>query len=167
MSCEAFENNKMNEFDFIVTDGENPDFEKLCTMLDENLDELVGKKFQRSAYANFNLRDNIHDVILIYHNNEAIACGSFKKYDDKTAELKRVFLKKECRGMGLAGKLIAKLEENARCNGFETMILETGKPLVAAGKLYEKLGYERISNYGQYADMPDSICMSKSLIVDA
>ena len=82
----------------------------------------------------------------------------------RKAELKRVFSKKEYRGMGLAGKLIAKLEENARGNGFETMILETGKPLVAAGKLYEKSGYKRIPNYGQYADMPDSVCMSKSLI---
>ena len=53
MSYEAFENNKMKEFDFVVTDGENPDFEKLCTMLDENLDELVGKKISKIGICKF------------------------------------------------------------------------------------------------------------------
>lgn len=162
MSLEKLEDTK--DFDFVVTDGENPDFVTLCAMLDEDLDKLVGAKFQRSVYANFNLRDSIHDVLLIYHNKEAIACGSFKKYDETSAELKRVFLREEYRGMGLASKLIIRLEENARRKGYKTMILETGKPLIAASKLYEKLGYERISNYGQYADMPDSVCMSKSLL---
>ncbi len=164
MSCEGYEENKRIEFDFVETDGENHDFEMLCAMLDENLDELVGEKFQRTEYVKFNLRDSIHDVILIYHNKEAIACGAFKRYDETSAELKRVFLRKEYRGMGLAGKLIARLEENARSKGFETMILETGKPLIAAGKLYKKLGYKIIPNYGQYADMPESVCMSKSLM---
>ncbi|MFA9463188.1 MAG: GNAT family N-acetyltransferase [Velocimicrobium sp.] len=153
----------LSEYDFVFTNGDNTDFEMLCHMLDENLDELVGKQFQREIYKKYNRRDSIHDVILIYHKNVAIACGAFKKFDEKQAELKRVFLKQEFRGKGLATLLISQLEQAAREKGFDTMILETGEPLVAATKRYEKLGYHRISNYGQYVDMPNSICMSKLL----
>ena len=43
------------------------------------------------------------------------------------------------------------------------LILESGEPLVAAMALYRKIGYKVIPNYGQYKDMPDSICMRKEL----
>ena len=55
------------------------------------------------------------------------------------------------------------LENVAREQGFRYLILESGEPLVAAIALYKKIGYEIISNYGQYKDMPDSICMKKKL----
>ncbi len=44
------------------------------------------------------------------------------------------------------------------------MVLETGKPLLAAAGLYHKMGYKIIDNYGQYKDMKDSICMEKALL---
>ena len=47
--------------------------------------------------------------------------------------------------------------------GYKYLILESGEPLVAAMALYKKLGYKVIPNYGQYKDMPESICMRKDL----
>jgi len=35
--------------------------------------------------------------------------------------------------------------------------------LVAAMGLYRKIGYKIIPNYGQYQNMPNSICMKKEL----
>jgi GNAT superfamily N-acetyltransferase len=43
-------------------------------------------------------------------------------------------------------------------------ILETGKKLPEAIRLYEKKGYARISNYGQYDCLGGSICFAKNLI---
>lgn len=145
------------------TDGKNTDFIELCRLLDENLDELVGKKFQRSQYAQYNTLEMIHHVVLFYDGAKAVAGGSFKEYDGTTVELKRVFVRKEYRGQGVSKKLVNALEEWAVSSGYERMILETGTPLAAAMGLYRRLGYAVIPNYGQYKDMPDSICMEKKL----
>lgn len=47
--------------------------------------------------------------------------------------------------------------------GFRHAILESGEPLVSVMALYKKMGYKIIPNYGQYADMPASVCMSKKI----
>lgn len=56
-----------------------------------------------------------------------------------------------------------RLENAAKEQGFRQLILESGDALVAAMSLYKKIGYEVIPNYGQYKDMPDSVCMKKKL----
>lgn len=149
--------------EYVDTDGSNQDFAALCQMLDHNLNEIVGGEKQREQYNQYNTLVNIHDVILIYENSIPIACASFKYYEEGVAEMKRVFVKKEYRGQGLSKELINKLEERAKEKGFYKMILETGKPLIAATGLYQKMGYRTVENYGQYKDMPLSICMGKEL----
>lgn len=47
--------------------------------------------------------------------------------------------------------------------GFRYAILESGEPLANAMALYKKMGYKIIPNYGQYVDMPASVCMSKKI----
>ncbi len=148
---------------FIVTDGRNEDFVMLCGMLDDNLNELVGGEKQRAQYHSFNTLEKIHDVILLYDDNKPIGCAAFRHYDEGVAEMKRVFLYQEYRGNGYAKELIKRLEERAKSKGYQTLILETGKPLTAAMRLYEKLGYRIIENYGQYKDMPLSVCMKKDI----
>ena len=89
--------------------------------------------------------------------------AGFKKYDDECAEVKRVFIKQGYRGRGISNKLMELLEKAAREKGYHYLILESGEPLIAAMALYRKIGYKVIPNYGQYKDMPDSICMKKKL----
>ncbi len=57
------------------------------------------------------------------------------------------------------------LEEKGQSEGYIYFILESGEPLVAAMELYRSIGYEIIPNYGQYKDMPDSVCMRKKILV--
>lgn len=145
------------------TDGENKDFVLLCAMLDDNLDDLVGGRTQRQEYLQYNKLDDIHDVILIYDDSLPIACAAFKYFSQGTAEVKRVFLRKGYRGKGLAEQLMTELEAQAKKQGYTSLVLETGKPLVAAIGLYHKMGYKIIENYGQYKNMPLSVCMQKDL----
>jgi len=147
----------------IRTDGTNADFIELCRLLDENLDELVGKKFQRGEYAQYNTLEHIHHALVFYDGTKAVAGGSFKEFDGTRAELKRVFVRKEYRGQGIAKDLVTSLERWARSCGYSRMILETGEVLSAAMSLYRGLGYAVIPNYGQYACMKNSVCMEKEL----
>ena len=147
----------------IYTNGENPDFIELCHDLDDFLNELVGGEKNRAEYIPYNKLDDIHDVIVAYDEDIPVGSAGFKKYDNECAEVKRVFIKREYRGKGISKKLMELLEERARNKGYKYLILESGEPLVAAMSLYRKIGYKVIPNYGQYKDMPDSVCMKKEL----
>lgn len=150
---------------FIYTDGRNQDFAKLCQLLDEYLNELAGGEANRQQYIPYNTLDAIRDVVLAYDDsNTPIGCASFKFYDNKIAEVKRVFVKKEHRGKGISKELMRLLEERAKEQGYTTLLLETGAPLVEAIGLYHSLGYVTIPNYGQYKDLEESICMQKNLL---
>ena len=148
---------------FEYTDGNNKDFIELCHGLDDFLNELVGWEENRAEYIPYNQLDDIHDVIIAYDDDIPVGSASFKKYDDGCAEVKRVFIKQEYRGKGISNTLMELLENAARKQGYHYLILESGEPLVAAMALYRKIGYKVIPNYGQYKDMPDSICMRKEL----
>lgn len=148
---------------FEKTDGEDETFAKLCGLLDANLEEIVSGKFERKKYEQYNLRDSIHDVIVVYHEGKAVGCGAYKFYDEETVELKRIYIDHSCRGMGLGKELLRRLEADAKIAGYRYAVLETGELLKEATGLYRKMGYKVIPNYGQYADMPESLCMSKKL----
>ncbi|MDE6853013.1 MAG: GNAT family N-acetyltransferase [Lachnospiraceae bacterium] len=148
---------------FKYTDGCNKDFIELCHQLDGFLNELVGGEENRIEYIQYNKLDDIHDAIVAYDKKIPVACASFKKYSDECAEVKRVFVKEGYRGMGISKELMKMLEKQAKERGFRYFILESGEPLVSAMALYRKIGYEVISNYGQYVDMDESICMKKKL----
>ena len=148
---------------FCKTDGQDERFVNLCEELDEALARIVGGKFDRTQFQPFNKRDKIKHVILILDGNQPIGCAGFRFYDEKTAELKRVFLREEYRGKGLAVEMLRRAEALAKTVGFAFMILETGEPLKASHKCYEKCGYKVTPNYGVYEDIPVSICMKKKL----
>ena len=152
-----------DDMNFIYTDGSNSDFVQLCYMLDCYLNEIAGGEGNRSQYIQYNTLDDIKDVVLVYQKDEPIGCASFKYYDDKTAEVKRLFIKKEYRGNGISKQLMELLENRAKEKGYNKLILECGDPLVEAMGLYYSIGFKVIENYGQYKNMPESICMEKTL----
>jgi GNAT superfamily N-acetyltransferase len=145
------------------TNGCNKDFIKLCKMLDVYLNGIVGGEKQREQYLQYNTLDDIHDVVLVYENNVIIGCGSFKYYDDITAEIKRVYIIDDYRGKGISKIIMGTLEKKAKHKGYTKIILESGAPLKEAMGLYKKLGYVIIDNYGSYKCMKDSICMQKNI----
>ena len=146
-----------------ITNGQDKDFIRLCHALDGFLNELVDGEENRAQYIPYNTLDDIHDVLVAYENNTPIGCASFKRYDDKSAEVKRVFVKEEYRGKQVGRQLMESLEQLVRDKGYSYLILESGEPLVAAMRLYRSLGYAVIPNYGQYVNMADSVCMKKKL----
>lgn len=154
---------KLSELTFKETDGTDPDFALLCGKLDDALNVLSGEEAERGQYNQYNQRDSIHDVIIVYQKGKPVACGSFKMYDEDHAELKRIFTDPSCRNMGLGSEVVRRLEARAKIKGYGWCILETGKMLEAAHHVYKKAGYKVIENYGQYSDMPDSICMERKI----
>lgn len=149
--------------DFRRTDGKNKDFIENCKLLDMDLDRRVGKKIKRDKYRKYNQLDEIQEAIVVYENNKVIGGGAIRKYDAENIELKRVFVHTEYQGQGIGTKLVSLLIEWAIELGYQRIILETGELLAESCAVYKKLGFKKISNYGPYVNMPESLCMAKDL----
>ena len=81
----------------------------------------------------------------------------------RPAEIKRMFVRADVRQHGLARRLLATLEATALEAGADWMILETGRPQVAAVAFYRAAGYVDISPFGFYADSPSVVSLGKLL----
>ncbi|MBT2366853.1 GNAT family N-acetyltransferase [Streptomyces sp. ISL-10] len=84
-------------------------------------------------------------------------------YSDGDAELKRMYVIPEARGLGLARRILAALEEDARAAGRARMVLETGDMQPEAIALYASSGYEPCAKFGHYRCYESSLCMAKLL----
>ncbi|MFF8280780.1 GNAT family N-acetyltransferase [Streptomyces lateritius] len=86
-----------------------------------------------------------------------------KGYADGDAELKRMYVVPEARGLGLARRILAALEEDARAAGRIRMVLETGTAQPEAIGLYTSSGYEPCAKFGLYREYENSRCFAKLL----
>ncbi|MFB7866347.1 MULTISPECIES: GNAT family N-acetyltransferase [unclassified Streptomyces] len=84
-------------------------------------------------------------------------------YTDGDAELKRMYVVPEARGLGLARRILAALEADARAAGRTRMVLETGTAQPEAIALYTSSGYEPCAKFGYYREYPNSRCYAKAL----
>ncbi|GAA0601870.1 GNAT family N-acetyltransferase [Streptomyces crystallinus] len=85
-------------------------------------------------------------------------------YSDGDAELKRMYVIPEARGRGLARRILALLEADARAAGRTRMVLETGDQQPEALALYASSGYTVCEKFGHYRFHDNSICYAKSLV---
>lgn len=145
----------------LYTDGRDPGFIGLTQQLDAELFEIYGDAVL--AYQPFNTLDAIDDAVLVLSDGVPVACGGFKSFDAHTVELKRIFVSKPYRRLGLAETVVHALEETARQKGNRRAVLETGADMAGAAALYTKLGYQIIENYGSYQNDDACICMQKML----
>ena len=145
----------------IRTNSENKEFLKLIYHLDADLALRDGE--DHDFYDQFNKVENLKHVVVAYKKGIPVACGAMKIITPKTAEIKRMYVMQNDRGKGLATKILSALEGWAMELDFERCILETGKRQTEALQLYQKNGYERIPNYGQYKGIDNSICFKKEL----
>ena len=102
-------------------------------------------------------------ALVAYLENEPAGCGALKKYSESTAEIKRMFVPENLRGLGIAKRILKELENWATELKFSECILETGKKQFEAVGLYKSTGYSVIPNFGQYAGVEMSVCMKKVL----
>lgn len=94
---------------------------------------------------------------------EIVGCASLVKAGDGTAEIKRMFIDPEARGLKLANRLMDALEELARRAQLSAIRLETGISQPEALGLYRKHGYVEIGPFGTYGPDPLSVFMEKRL----
>ncbi|MGE3269675.1 MAG: GNAT family N-acetyltransferase [Chloroflexota bacterium] len=75
---------------------------------------------------------------------EAVGCGAIKFHEDAPAEVKRMWVAAEARGLGLGRRLLLALEQRARQSGVRVLHLETNRALAEAISLYRASSYQEV-----------------------
>ena len=105
------------------------------------------------------------DIYLIaFIAGKPVGCGALRKLDDRTAEVRRVYISRQARRTGIARAILFRLEEEAGHLGYETLLFETGNRQHPAMSLYESYGFTRIPAFGPYVSDPISVCYSKRVV---
>jgi DNA-binding MarR family transcriptional regulator len=90
------------------------------------------------------LRPPAGQFFVVYLHGEAIGCGGVKHHPDAPAEIKRMWLAPEARGLGLGRRLLETLEECARHSGARVAHIETSAILTQALALYRSSGWVEV-----------------------
>lgn len=80
-------------------------------------------------------------LLLLLEDGEPVAGGGYKRYDERTAELKRMWTHSAHRRRGLARRVLAELERTAAAAGYARIYLTTGPRQPEAKGLYLASGY--------------------------
>lgn len=85
--------------------------------------------------------------LLAWLDGRAVGCGGLRRLDARTAEIKRMWVAADTRGLGIAQRLLDALEAHARASGFTRIRLDTNGSLAEARALYARNGYDEIARY--------------------
>lgn len=86
-------------------------------------------------------------------DGDPVGCGGVA-FEDGLAEVKRMYVRPQARGRGIAQTILARLETEARARGTTRLVLETGDAQHAAVRFYKRAGFTRCAAFGVYATMP-------------
>ena len=143
------------------TNPQHAAYISLVNKLDKELAVFDGE--DHAFYDQFNKSDDIKCVVILFDEGTAVSCGAVKELDKTTMEVKRMYTPPSFRKKGFASKVLTELERWACELGYKKCVLETGSKQEAAIRMYEKSGYRRVENYGQYANVENSRCYEKKL----
>lgn len=86
-------------------------------------------------------------IYLVKYKNDIIGMGGFKKLNNDTCELKRLFIKEEYRGQQIGYKLLKLLISEAQKEHYSKIVLESARVMRSAYKLYCSMGFKEIDFY--------------------
>lgn len=106
-------------------------------------------------------------TFLLRRDGVAVACATHRRavgWQPGDAELKRLYVAPSARGLGLARRLVALVEDDARAHGARRTVLDTGIRQPEAITLYRSLGYRAVEPpAGAWAELPVSLWFARDL----
>jgi DNA-binding MarR family transcriptional regulator/GNAT superfamily N-acetyltransferase len=132
-------------------DPEHPDA-RYC--LAEYVAELnrrsKGRRFDPAVGATAHpheVRPPAGQFLVAYLHGQPIGCGAVKHHADAPAEIKRMWLAPEARGLGLGRRLLETLEACAKDNGARMAHIETSAVSTEALALYRATGWVEVPRF--------------------
>jgi len=121
--------------------------------IDEEFTDIAGHEF-----------DPPGGIFLVARlDGRAVGCGGLRPFDDRSAEIKRMYTDPAVRSRGVARRVMDALFDAARAAGYARVVLETGTLQPHAIALYRSAGFRSMPCYGRYASDPYSVCFEREM----
>jgi putative acetyltransferase len=101
-------------------------------------------------------------LYLVYNGHMVIGCAAVREFENKTGELKRMYLKPECRGYKVGQKLLEIMISKTQELGYTKLRLDTLPQMKEALQLYRKFGFTEIASY-RFNPVQGTVYMEKEL----
>ena len=131
----------------VVIAAEDPTSPDAQRCLQAYLDEL-DRRFDGGFDAGQSIPATVDDLVepaglllVARVDGEPVGAGAVKFHGRGPAELKRMWVSSDARGLGIGRRLLAELEAQAREHGATAARLETNRSLAEAIRLYRSAGY--------------------------
>lgn len=105
------------------------------------------------------------NFVLLLRDGEAVSGGAFKRYDEHTAELKRVWTHSAFRRQGFALRVLKELEAQVERQGYSRIYLTTGFRQPEAVALYLGQGYSALFDPADDSGLRRKLPFEKQLTV--
>jgi GNAT superfamily N-acetyltransferase len=138
------------EYELRAVTPEDPAVELLVTALRDEVDARRAHADESAGELRRPVAEAVKGdglILVAFAGREPVGIGALRRIDRRTGEIKRMYVVPEHRGAGVARKLLAELERDARERGFDAVRLDTHDRLSEANGLYRSLGYRRIPDY--------------------
>lgn len=135
---------------------ERPDSDDARTLIAELEAYLIplSPPESRHGYSIEKLIDEQVPFFIIRDNGTPVGCAGVKLFGIDYAEIKRMYVRPQFRGLGFAKLMLNHLAEYARNHGVALLRLETGIAQRDAIALYERSGFRSIPPFGEYKPDP-------------
>ena len=152
------ESEKLKRGEIIITEADSEDLQEILQLEKQSiLNNPMLEKDIKTA-----LTDELYKVFKLTHNNDFAGFVIVQITDE--VNIASIAVKKEFRNLGMATKLIEKVEEFAKEKNIKTISLEVSDKNITAYLLYKKLGFvERRIRKNYYKDKTNAIEMIKEV----
>jgi putative acetyltransferase len=141
---------------------DTPDAIGLICELETHLESLYPAQSRHGYNVEKLIAQNVAFFVLRAGGTPA-GCGGIQLFGTEYGELKRMYVRPPFRGLGFGKLLVYHLADYALARGIRVVRLETGVHQKAAIRLYEQMGFQRISPFGEYFEDPNSVCYEKRM----
>ncbi len=142
-----------------------PDSSEAMALIAE-LDAVLDQLYPAESRHGFSVEKLLAEQVAFfvgYYEQQPAACGGIKLFARDFGEIKRMYVRPQFRGLGLAKAILQELTEYAHHQGVCVLRLETGIHQTAAIALYERMGFVATGPFPPYHPDPLSLFYEKRL----
>jgi len=150
----------------ITISAEHPDTDDAVTLINE-LEHILAQNYPAESRHGFSVDKMIREKVaffVIRYDGVPAGCGGMKIFGQEYGEVKRMYIRPQFRGLGLAKRILEYLTDYTISQGVGLMRLETGIHQIEAMALYEKMGFQSIGPFGEYKEDPLSRFYEKKIV---
>ena len=151
--------------DLLIIQQEAPDTPDALTLIGE-LDEFLNARYAPEDRHGLSVTALLDPSVIFFvarFDGIPVGCGAIKLMPEGYAEVKRMYVRPERRGKGVARAVLGALEQELTRHSLHVLRLETGIYQSDAIWLYEKAGFAAREKFGDYQDTGISVFYEKTL----